>query len=151
MSINLKANNSDYKEDLELLKSLHTFHKNFRIGQKEKNENILIKYLKNKQIIKDSDLLSLFIQELSKQIEKGNNIILPFIDPCYDLIEAYINCSIDKEKEIFQDNSIFKKLIENSFINRKNLIPIYSYFTEIYSEVDNLTEEDEKINKFQKI
>ena len=141
----------DCNEDLKLLKSLHDFHKNFRIGQKEKNENILIKYLKNKQIIKDSDSLSLFIQELSKQIEKGNNIILPFIDPCYDLIEAYINCSIDKEKEIFQDNSIFKRLIENSFINRKNLIPIYSYFTEIYSDVDELTEADEKINKFQKI
>ena len=151
MSTDLKANNYDYKEDRELLKSLHDFHKNFRIGQKEKNENILIKYLKNKQIIKDSESLSLFIQELTKQIEKGNNIILPFIDPCYDLIEAYINCSNNKEKEIFQDNGIFKRLIENSFINRKNLIPIYSYFTEIYSDVDELTEKDEKINKFQKI
>ena len=151
MSTDLKANNYDYKEERELLKSLHDFLKNFRIGKEEKNENILIKYLKNKQIIKDSESLSLFIQELSKQIEKGNNIILPFIDPCYDLIEAYINCSNDKEKEIFQDNSIFKRLIENSFINRKNLIPIYSYFTEIYSEVEYLTEKDEKINKFQKI
>ena len=139
------------EDELELLKSLHDFYTNLNIEQKEKKENILIKYLKNKQIIKDSDSLTLFIQELSKQIEKGNNIILPFIDPCYDLIEAYINCNIDKEKEIFPDNSIFKKLIENSFINRKNLIPIYSYFTEIYSEVDDLTEKDEKINKFQKI
>ena len=149
MSSQLKDNL--YEEDLELLKSLHNFNK--KIELKDKDDNILIKYLKNKQIIKDntSDSLSLFTKELSRQIIKGNNIILPFIDPCHDLIEAYINCDNEKEKEIFKDNSIFIQLIENSFINRKVLFPIYSYFTEIYSDVDNLNESDEILNKLPKI
>ena len=143
--------NNNYEEDFELLKSLHNFYKNIKI--KENNDNILIKYLNDKKIIKNynSDSLFLFINELSKQIQKGNNIILPFIDPCYDLIEAYIFCNNEKEKEIFIDNNIFIQLIENSFINRKNLIPIYSYLTEIYSNVDELNENDEMINKFPKI
>ena len=143
--------NNNYEEDFELLKSLHNFYKNIKI--KENNDNILIKYLNDKKIIKNYNYYSLFlfINELSKQIQKGNNIILPFIDPCYDLIEAYIFCNNEKEKEIFIDNNIFVQLIENSFINRKNLIPIYSYLTEIYSNVDELNENDEMINKFPKI
>ena len=109
MSSQLKDNL--YEEDLELLKSLHNFNK--KIELKDKDDNILIKYLKNKQIIKDntSDSLSLFTKELSRQIIKGNNIILPFIDPCHDLIEAYINCDNEKEKEIFKNNPIFIQLI----------------------------------------
>ena len=143
----MESNN--YTEDLKLLKSLHSFYKNNT--QTEKDDNILIKYLKNKQIINDnkSDSLSSFINELSNQILKGNNIILPFIDPCYDLVEAYINC--DNEKEIFMGDKIFEQLIENSFINRKVLLPIYSFFTEIYSEMDKLTETDLILNKFPKI
>ncbi len=115
----------DEDENLQLLKSLHDFYAKKAINE----NNILIKYLKDPKIIKDKKYLSLFIKELSNQITKGNNIILPFIDPCYDLIEAYLsgdNVTID----------IFKQLIENSFINRKNLIPIYAYFTELYSEAE---------------
>ena len=128
--------NNNYIEDLKLLKSLHSFYKNNK--QTEKDDNILIKYLKNKEIINDykSNSLSSFINELSNQILKGNNIILPFIDPCYDLVEAYINC--DNKKKIFVGDKIFEQLIENSFINRKVLLPIYSFFTEIYSEMDKL-------------
>ena len=139
-------------EDFQLLKSIHNYikKKNDKI---EKDENILIKYLKEPKILKDinSKNLSLFINELSEQIKKGNNIILPFIDPCYDLVEAYINSNNDNKETNFIDNEIFIQLIENSFINRKNLIPIYAYFTELYSDVDTITESDERLNKFSKM
>ena len=133
------------QEILELLKSINAFYKNKLDG----NENILIKYLNNREIIKDNKTnnLSLFIEELSKQIRNGNNIILPFIDPCYDLIEAYIN----SDNENIDWDEIFTQLIENSFMNRKILIPIYAYFTELYSSVDNMTESDEKMEKFPKM
>ena len=139
---------SKSKEDNELLKSIQYFHEN-KLNMINNDDNILIKYLKDPKIIKDykTNNLSLFIQELSKQIKNGNNIILPFIDPCYDLVEAFINSDDDK----IEWNQIFTQLIENSFINRKNLIPIYGYFTELYSDVDNLLESDEKINNFTKI
>jgi len=140
--------NPDLKEDIELFKCIHNFYKNSK--EIENNDNILIKFLKDHNIIKNnSDKLSLFIKELLKQIQKGNNIILPFLDPCYDLIEAYINSNNANDKNIFND--IFIQLIENSFINRKNLIPIYAYFTEIYSDVDTLTESDEIFNNFSKM
>ena len=137
-------------EDFSLLKSIHNYYekKNNII---EKNDNILIKYLEDPEILKDknSNNLSLFINELLEQIKKGNNIILPFIDPCYDLVEAYINSDNDNKEIIF--NKIFIQLIENSFINRKNLIPIYAYFTQLYSDVEKMTESDEKINKLSKM
>ena len=135
-------------EDFQLLKSIHNYYekKNNII---EKSDNILIKYLKEPKILKDknSNNLYLFINELLEQIRKGNNIILPFIDPCYDLVEEYIN---NDNKEI-NFNEIFIQLIESSFINRKNLIPIYAYFTQLYSDVDKMTESDEKINKLSKM
>ena len=52
---------------------------------------------------------------------------------------------------VIKEIIILFKIIENSFINRKNLIPIYSYLTEIYSNEDELNENDEMINKFPKI
>ena len=131
----------DEDKDLQLLKSLHDFYeKKANINE----NNILIQYLKDPKIIKKKTNLSLFIEELSNQITNGNTIILPFIDPCYDLIEAYINSDYDK-------TDIFKQLIENSFINRKILIPLYAYFTELYSEAEKLTQSDKKLNNFTKI
>ena len=123
-------------EDFFLLKSIH----DFLCGYKSNNDNILIKYLQNSKIIKDEKNLSLFINELLIQIKKGNTIILPFIDPCFSLVESYIDTDY---KEINWGN-IFTQLIENSFINRKNLIPIYAYFTELYSIFDNQKKEEEK-------
>ena len=130
-------------EDNEIFIEIHNYLKN-GTNKKEENNNILIKYLKNKNIIKESDSLFSFINELLRQIKKGNNMIIPFIDPCYDLIEAYLN------NNDCIGNEIFIQLIKNSFINRKNLIPIYAYFTELYSKADNITESDEKLNKLAK-
>ena len=77
-------------EEFELLKSIHDLYNNK--NSIDKNENILIKFLKNINIIKENkENISLFINELSKQIKNGNNLILPFINPCYYLIEVYIN------------------------------------------------------------
>ena len=135
----------ELNEDFQLLESIHNYLENkskIDSTKSDKINNILIKFLKDPEIIKDNktnDLPS-FIEELSKQISKGNYIILPFIDPCYDLIEAYIKSDNDK----IEWNKIFTQLIENSFINRKNLIPIYAYFTELFSIFNNQNEKEEK-------
>ena len=153
----MKENNNN--TEIKLLKSIHYYY-NKEINKIKKEDNILIKYLKDSKIIKnnkENNLLN-FINELSNQIKKGNNIILPFIDPCYNLIEAYINNNdiLDKENKHESEmekkwENIFRQLIENSFFNRKNLIPIYAYFTQLYSSVENLTQSDEKLDKLSKI
>ena len=140
---------------------IHNFY--LKSQKIENNDYILIKYLKDpKSVLENSENLSLFINELSNQITKKNNIILPFIDPFYNLIETYINSEKIDEKKVFLDNNIFIQLRDNSFINRKNLIPIYAYFTELYSDIDRYNELDEKspkdldslneqLNKFSKV
>ena len=141
---------TEINEDLELFESIHYFYiKNQKEIKNNYNDNIIIKYLKEPKIIKDSNNLVLFIEQLLKQIQKGNNLILPFINPLFDLIDIYINNNDNIYKQIFLDNQIFIQLIENSFFNRKNLIPIYAYFTELYSDV-NIIESDEKLEKFVK-
>ena len=141
------------KYDLKLLHSINDFYSKKSVTI-ESSDNIIIKYLKNHDILKESKddypALSLFIKELLLQIENNNNIILPFIEPIYDLIEIYIN---SKNNKIHQDiwEKIFVKLIENTFFNKENLLPIYSFFTELYSEVDDIEQSDEKINKFKKV
>ena len=142
-----------FKYDIELLKSIHEFYNN-KTTKIEDNDNILIKYLKNPDIIKDSKnnylFLSSFIKELLNQIENNNNIILPFIESTFDLIDIYINTKDNNiKKETWE--KLFLKLIENSFFNRECLLPIYSYFTELYSDVDNICESDDKIYKFKKV
>ena len=141
------------KYDIDLLNSMHEFFTK-KTTKIEDNDNILIKYLKNHDIIKDDKndylFLNLFIKELLNQIENNNNLILPFIDPTFDLIDIYINTKENNiKKEIWE--KLFLNLIENSFINRECLLPIYSYFTELYSDVDNICESDDKIYKFKKV
>ena len=151
--------NNENNNELKLLKSIHYFYSN-EINKIQNEDNILIQFLKTPKIIKnDKKKLSDFIKELSNQIQKGNNIILPFIDPCYNLIEAYINNNYNSsDKENKDKNEIENKLkeliiqlIENSFINRKNLIPIYAYFTDLYSNIESITQSDDKLYKFSKI
>ena len=142
---------SGKNDDFELFKSIHDFYINkSKEINNDYNKHILIKFLKDpKIIINNTNNLELFLEELSNQIQKGNNLILPFINPCYDLIEIYINNNDNIYKQIFSDNQIFILLIQNSFFNRKNLIPIYAYFTRLYSEVNSL-ETEEKLEKFVK-
>ena len=137
------------KYDLKLLQSIRDLYIN-KTTKIRNDDNILIKYLKSPDIIKDfkTNNLSLFINELNNQIEISN-IILPFIDPIRDLIDIYLNTTDNKiDKNTWE--KLFIKLFENSFFNRENLIPIYSYFTELYSDVGNLKNSDEKIIKFNK-
>ena len=137
------------KYDLKLLKSIKDFYVN-KTNKIQNDDNILIKYLKSPYIIRDlkTDNLTLFIKELFNQIEISN-IILPFIEPIGDLIDIYLNDTNNKiDKNIWE--KLFVKLIENSFFNKENLIPIYSYFTELYSEVNDIKNTDEKISKFNK-
>ena len=136
------------KYDLDLLYSIHDFYTG-KLNQKDINNNILIQYLNNRDIIKNNcEKFSLFIKELLNQIDNNNTIILPFLEPTYDIIDTYINNDF-KDKENFE--KLLIKLIENSFFNKECLIPIYSYFTELYSEAETISESDDKINKFQKI
>ena len=136
------------KYDLGLLYSIHDYYTG-KLNQKDINNNILIQYLNNRDIIKNNcEKFSLFIKELLNQIDNNNTIILPFLEPTYDIIDTYINNDF-KDKENFE--KLLKKLIENSFFNKECLIPIYSYFTELYSEAETISESDDKINKFQKI
>ena len=147
-------------ETLKLLKSIRDFYNN-KSNTIEDSDNILIKYLKDPNIIKNNkkENASLFIKELLNQINNGNNIILPFIDPCYDLIEAYIDSDIDtiNENKLIeydmdsQYKQIFEQLIKNSFINRKILIPIYAYFTELYSSGREVSQSDNRLDKIPKI
>ena len=137
------------KYDLGLLYSIHDYYTG-KLNQKDINNNILIQYLNNRNIIKNCEKFSLFIKELLNQIDNNNTIILPFLEPTYDIIDTYININNDfKDKENFE--KLLKKLIENSFFNKECLIPIYSYFTELYSEAETISESDDKINIFQKI
>ena len=137
------------KYDLDLLYSIHDFYTG-KLNQKDNNNNILIKYLKNRDSIENSEIFSSFIKELLNQIENNNTIILPFLEPTYDIIETYININNDfKDKKNFE--KLLIKLIENSFFNKECLIPIYSYFTELYSEAETISESDDKIDKFKKI
>ena len=139
------------KYDLKLLQSIKDFYLN-KTNKIQNDDNIIIKYLKSPNIIRDfkTDNLSLLIKELLNQIE-DNNIILPFIDPFRDLIDIYINTKDNKIDDITWEK-LFIKLIENSFFNKENLIPIYSYFTELYSDVDkiNNSESNERMYKFKK-
>ena len=135
-------------QEFELLKSIHDLYYYKNPNQIDKNDNILIKFLENINILKENkENISLFINELSRQIKNGNNLILPFINPCYYLIEVYIN----NDYNDIEWKEIFTLLIENSFFNRNNLFPIYEYFTELYSDVDNLNESDDKLQKFSKM
>ena len=137
------------KYDLKLLQSIKDFYLN-KTTKIQDDDNILIKYLKSPDIIRDfkTDNLSLFIKELLNQIE-DSNIILPFIEPMSDLMDIYINTQDNKIDDSTWEK-LFVKLIENSFFNKENLIPIYSYFTELYSDVDIINESDDRMYKFKK-
>ena len=139
------------KYDLKLLQSIKDFYLN-KTTKIQDDDNILIKYLKSPDIIRDfkTDNLFLFINELLDQIE-DSNIILPFIEPIGDLIDIYINTEDNKIEDSTWE-TLFVKLLENSFFNKENLIPIYSYFTELYSDVDTINESDtdERMYKFKK-
>ena len=135
------------------LKALHDYF----INKNNVNElnNIYIKYLNNHNIIfQKNDVnnknFKSIVNELYSDIEKGNHIIFPFIDNiCLNLVKSYIESDLDendlylggeKQDEINKSSPLsdsvylktFVKLKDNCFINKEILIPIYSYFSELY-------------------
>ena len=135
------------------------------------DDNIYIKYLKdpeiifNKKDINNINLKSLF-NEIDYDIEKGNNIIFPYINVCENLVKAYIESGIDNEEDNqrlstlsendFQDTEsfyqkIFKKLKNNCFINKEIMILIYDYFSELYHKFSEIKDDDILFKKFEKM
>ena len=117
-----------------------------------KKSNIIIEYLKNPSIIKNKEKLSSFVDELLNIINNNNTFIIPFIDPCFNIIKEYFNLDIDEQEGIsIKDTSKFYRLFSSlkkiTFINKKNIFPIYSYFTELYSAINSPKKNDEFLKK----
>ena len=107
-------------------------------------------YIKNPKILDmDKNFLIQYINELINYIKTNNNILIPFLIPTNKLIISYINSDLDeniKENEK-QNNNIIEKnnkyneifvlLKKNSFIDRESIIPIYSYFSDLYNDINN--------------
>jgi len=136
------------------------------------NDNIYIRYLKDPEIIlpkKDINNINLkcLFNEIDYDIEKGNNIIFPFINICENLLEAYIQSNLDDKEDIqrlsslswndFQDTEsfyqkVFIKLKNNCFISKEIMILIYEYFSELYHKLSEIKDDDDiLIKKFDKM
>ena len=139
----------------------------------EKNVNIYINYLKNQKLFfKDkgndnNENIILLFKQINDDIEKGNNIIFPFLDICPNLVKAYIESNLD-DVNIFcsnedkqADSSIndsfylkaFEKLKNNCFISKEVLFPIYDYFNHLYDIVTKKIEskDNEKYSNYPKL
>ena len=120
-------------------------------NRKEKIENnIIYQIKKSPNILEKKSSLILFIQELIKQLESGNNIIIPFLEICPILIKSYIDNDLDEEEEL-KYIELFKLLKINSFISREYLFPIYEYFSDIFYVMNDIKENDKKLKKFNKV
>ena len=142
-------NNNEINQIIEpnILKDLFLYI----IGDKgNKNNNIFKKFMNDRNILQKKDSLILFINELKKQLELGNNILIPFLDICPILIKSYIESDLDEEKE-FQYIDIFKLLKINSFISKEYLYPIYEYFSELFYNINKIEENSPTLKKFNKV
>ena len=117
----------------------------------DENKNIFKQFLEDpSKIYNDSKSFILFINELINQLNFGNNIIIPFLDLCPDLIKSYINCDLDEGVNL-EYIKIFQLLKINSFISREYLFPIYEYFTDIFYDMDKIENNDIRLKKFNKV
>ena len=135
-----------------------------------KISNIIENYLKNPKILEtDKKLLLQYINELTKYIKTNNNMLIPFLIQTNKLIQDYINSDLDeeidennntknsinsiKENKSKNYNNIFMLLNQNSFISKETIIPIYSYFSDIYNDINNNKEKYKNFNikKFRKM
>ena len=124
---------------------------NDNIIKNNDNKEILLKFIENANLIyNNAKNLELFINVLIEQLTLGNNIIIPYLEICPILIKSYIDSDLDEEKEL-KYNKIFELLKTNSFISRENLLPIYEYFSELFYIVDNIDENDKRLQKFNKV
>ena len=149
------------------------------INIEDKEKNIYFKYLENPDIIQskenvNNNNLQIIFQEINKDIDNGNNIILPFLENiCQNLVKAYIYSNYDDsyseeganqyEKERQSRNTItkfsdiislyqtvFKKLKYNCFIHKQVIINIYEYFSYVYHKLNKIKDDNKIIKKFCK-
>ena len=139
----------------------------------KKNLNIYINYLKNPKLIfkdkgndNDENIILLF-KQINDDIDKGNNIIFPFLDICPNLVKAYIESNLDDVNIYNNENKqavssindsfylkTFEKLKNNCFISKEVLFPIYDYFKYLYDIVTKKIESEDNeliFKKFDKI
>ena len=134
--------------------------KNFmKLTQKEYlNYKSLIQYHENKNNLNDGTFLEQIIKELIALIDKDyGKMLLPFLSPsCHELLEAYINSNLDEEESIksindFQYIKIFEYLKDNIFISKENVSLIYSYFGSLFTDANEIEQNDERLKKFLKV
>ena len=187
---NTKENNETNNKRKKFLKlqKLHDFlinNSKIKNGdsetEKEEDNNIYLKYLKNPNIIFQSkgDLnnnnLKLLFKELNDDIDNGNNIVFPFLNICKNLVKAYIESDLDEKGEKQNEKGetpnekgeesnkkssnqiisiykqVFKKLKYNCFIHKNVLMDIYEYFSNLYDKVHEIKDDDKLMRKFCKM
>ena len=130
--------------------------------KENKIPNILVNYLDNPKILDlDKKYLIEYINVLNKYIKTNNNFLIPFLIQTNKLIQSYINSDLDEEikennnynNENKNYNNIFFLLKQNSFISKESIIPIYTYFSDIYHDINNneLKYTNFNIKKFTKM
>ena len=112
--------------------------------------NILQYFYNEPKIINNRHNLICLFEELFKQLQMGNNIIIPFLDLYPNLIKSYIDSDLDEDQEL-KYIKVFNLLKINSFINRENLYPIYEYFSDIYYDMEIIKDSDIRLKKFNKV
>ena len=114
------------------------------------SKNILEKFIDDSNIINNKNDLISFINEMIYQLNKGNNIIIPFLEICPILIKSYIEINLDVENNN-KFLELFKLLKINSFISREYLYPIYEYFSDLLYLIKDIEENDEKLKKINRV
>ena len=140
---------------IEIVKHIrhNIYNKENEINKNENTKSIIQEYIEDKTILRAKEKLISFIEELSKFLNTGYNIIIPFLDLCPALINSYIESDLDEEEgeNELKYIKIFELLKCNSFISRGYLYPIYDYFAHLYYIKDTIQEKDKKLNKFKKV
>ena len=117
-----KENNDKNDNNNDMITKLGKFHDYFenkfnaenksinvnKIKEDNNFNHIYFKYLENNDIIfqnkdNNNENLKLLFKELNNDLDKGNNIILPFLDVLNNLVKAYIESDLDdfiKEESI---------------------------------------------------
>ena len=155
---------SNLKNKFLLLKSIHD--QIYNLSKKDKNinesnnkhqnlinDNIFIKYLHNNKILFDDKTNMInFINQLHNYAKNNENIIFPFLNVCPTLVKAYIESDVDEEKiGEYKYMNIFKLLTKSSFISKESLFPIYSFFSNIFSDITMIKGDDIRLKKIIKI
>ena len=123
------------------------------ITQDQFSNDIFIQYLQDPNILiyEKTNFIN-FIYQINFFLNDNENIIFPFLNACPNLVKAYIQNDIDEEKiGEYKYMNIFNNLIKNSFINKESLFPIYSYFSNLFSDINTIKEDDIRLKKLIKL